>query len=78
MAKCILRKFILKKINELLADYDTNVAKAKQTLELWSTRAQKILDCLKKMLEKLEDNQVSAEEVEQAVDELKVLVQEWK
>lgn len=78
MAKCILRKFILKKINELLSDYDTNVTKAKQALELWSTRAQKILDCLKKMLEKLEDNQVSAEEVEQAVDELKVLVQEWK
>lgn len=78
MAKCILRKFILKKINELLSDYDTNVTKAKQALELWSTRAQKILDCLKKMLEKLEDNQVSAEEVEQALDELKVLVQEWK
>ena len=78
MAKCILKKFILKKINELLSDYDTNVTKAKQALELWSTRAQKILDCLKKMLEKLEDNQVSAEEVEQAVDELKVLVQEWK
>ena len=78
MAKCILRKFILKKINELLSDYDTNVTKAKQALELWSTRAQKILDCLKKMLEKLEDNQVSAEEVEQAIDELKVLVQEWK
>ena len=39
MAKCILRKFILKKINELLADYDTNPTKAKETLELWSTRA---------------------------------------
>lgn len=78
MAKCILKKFILKKINELLADYDTNVTKAKETLELWSTRAQKILDCLKKMLEKLEDNQVSDEEVEQAVDELKTLVEGWK
>ena len=30
------------------------------------------------MLEKLEDNQVSAEEVDQALDELKVLVQEGK
>lgn len=77
MTKCILKKFILKKINELLSDYDTNVTKAKQTLELWSTRAQKILDCLKKMLEKLEDNQVSDEEVEQAVDELKTLVEGW-
>lgn len=54
------------------------MAKAKNLVELWNTRAQKVSMALSSLLAKLDDGKVDEEEIEQAVDEIRRLVGEWK
>jgi len=39
---CVLRKFILSKLNDFLEMKQEDVTKAKNLVELWNTRAQKV------------------------------------
>lgn len=56
MTSCILRSFILKKLNKLLDEYKDNVGKARGNVNLWLSRADSITNCLKGLSQKLEDN----------------------
>lgn len=75
---CVLRKFIIGKLNDFLEMKQEDVAKAKNLVELWNTRAQKVSLALSSLLQKLDDGKVDEEEIEQAVDEIRRLVGEWK
>jgi endonuclease III len=75
---CVLRKFIIGKLNDFLEMKQEDVAKAKNLVELWNTRAQKVSLALQSLLQKLDDGKVDEEEIEQAVDEIRRLVGEWK
>lgn len=75
---CVLRKFILSKLNDFLEMKQEDVTKAKNLVELWNTRAQKVSMALSSLLQKLDDGKVDEEEIEQAVDEIRRLVGEWK
>lgn len=78
MTSCILRSFILKKLNKLLDEYKDNVGKARGNVNLWLSRADSITNCLKGLSQKLEDNQLTDEELEQVVEEIKTLIEGWK
>lgn len=75
---CILKNFILKKLNKLLDEYKDNVGKARGNVNLWLSRADSVTNCLKGLSQKLEDNQLTDEELEQVVEEIKTLIEGWK
>lgn len=74
---CILKKFILKRLNKLLDEYKDNVGKARDTVEVWTTRAKRVTTCLESLSKKLEDNELSDDELEEAIEELTSLVKGW-
>lgn len=77
MTSCIMRKFILKQVNKLLDEYKDNVGKARGTVNIWLSRADSLMNCLKGLSQKLEDNQLTDEELEDAVQEIENLVKSW-
>ena len=75
---CVVKRFIVRFINKQLADNAGNVAKVKEVVTLWSSRIKRVLSCLDGLLAKIDDNEITAEEIKQASDEIQQLVQEWK
>ena len=75
---CILKSFITKQLNKLLGEYKDNVGKVRGTVNLWLSRADSIMNCLKGLSQKLEDNQLTDKELEQVVEEIKTLIEGWK
>lgn len=74
---CMLRKFILKKVNEILKEKKTSVESCKRTVDLWQSRVQLILDSVKSLSQKLDDGQIDDKEIEAFVDELKQTIESW-
>lgn len=74
---CMLRKFILKKVNEILKEKKTSVESYKKTVDLWQSRVQLILDSVKSLSQKLDDGQIDDKEIESFVDELKQTIESW-
>ena len=74
---CLLKSFILKKLNKLLDEYKSSVTKARDNVDLWTTRAKRVTACLESLSKKLEDNKLSDDELEEAIEELTSLVKGW-
>lgn len=77
MKSCIIRKFILKSLNKLLDEHKDNVDKARGNVNLWLSRADSLTNFLKGLSQKLEDNKLTNEEFEDAVQEIENLVKSW-
>lgn len=77
MIKYFAKKYVIGLVNDLLNDYKDNIEKAKLTLELWVKRIDKILNTLRSMLNKLDDNKITDEEVEQVTNEITSTIKEW-
>lgn len=78
MSSCILKRFVLKRLNGLLDAKKDGVEKARAQVALWTSRTKAVCAALESLSAKLEDNQVTPEELEAAVAELKALVENWK
>ena len=74
---CLLKSFILKQINKLLDQYKDSVGKARGTVNLWLSRADSLTNCLKGLSQKLEDSQLTDEELEDTLKEIENLVKSW-
>ena len=74
---CLLKSFILKQINKLLDQYKDNVGKARGTVNIWLSRADSLTNCLKGLSQKLEDSQLTDEELEDTLKEIENLVKSW-
>lgn len=77
MWKWIVQKVIVGKINDLLDQYKDDVSKVRDTLKVWIARLDKILFAFRSLLEKLEDNKIDAEEIDQTVAEVEQVIAEW-
>lgn len=77
MVKWFAKKYILGKVNDLLEVNQDNVVKVKNTIDTWVGRLQKILDCLKNILSKLDDNKLDSEEIDDSVAEIQKVVKQW-
>lgn len=77
MIKYLVKKYILSKLNGLLEQYADDVNKVGDTLQLWITRLEKILSCLKSTLQKLDDGKIDSEEIDQTVAEVEIVIKEW-
>ena len=77
MLKWAIKKYIVGKVNGLLDQYKGDVDKVKDTLQVWIARLEKILSCFKSMLAKLDDGKIDADEIDQTVAEIEIVVKEW-
>ena len=75
---CVVKRFIVRFVNKQLKDNAGNVAKVKEVVTLWSSRIKRVLSCLDGLLAKIDDNEISADEIKQASDEIQQLIEEWK
>lgn len=77
MRKWIAKKFIVSTLNKLLDVNKDNVDKVKSIVSTWIGRLEKILACLKSILDKLADNQLDSDELEDSVSEIQGVVKQW-
>ena len=77
MIEWIVKKVILSKVNSLLKTYSQNVDKVRDILKLWTTRLQKMLSCFESILKKLDDGELSEQELKEASDEVMTLIKEF-
>ena len=77
LIKKVVKKFVIGKINDLLQKYKEDVATVRTVLTRWISRTQKILDCLMSLSKKLDDNELSEDELKETTEEIIVVVKEW-
>lgn len=69
--KWLLTKWAINKLNKVLAAYKDNVQLAMETLVIWIERLQKIIDNLKALCSRLQDNELTEEEIKDTVEDIK-------
>lgn len=77
LIKKVVKKFVIGKINDLLKKYKDDIATVREILARWIGRTQKILDCLKSLSKKIEDNELDENELKETTEEIIVVVKEW-
>lgn len=75
--KKIITWWLCRQVNSLLEVNQGNVSKVKNTLDTWIGRLQRVLDCMKAILSKLDDNQLDSEEIDDSVAEIEKVVKSW-
>ena len=77
MPECIIKRVVAKTVNKALKENADNVAKAKEVVTLWSSRIKRVLFCLDCLLAKIDDNEITPDEIKKAGEEIQELVREW-
>ena len=77
MIEWLVKKVICGKVNDLLKKYKGNVETVRDTIKAWILRIQKLMGCLEGLLSKLDDGEISADEIKQATNEVTTLIKEW-
>lgn len=77
MFQWIVKKVICGKVNDLLKEYQGNINVVRKTLKTWIERLRKVLGLFESIMAKVDDNELSSDEVKEAVDEFNKLVKEW-
>lgn len=77
MIKFFAKRYVIGIVNDLLVEHKENVDKVKETLNIWISRIDKVLFALRSMLTKLDDNQITDEEVEKTIEEITTTIKEW-
>lgn len=75
--KWLLTKWAINKLNKVLATYKDNVQLAMETLVIWIERLQKIIDNLKALCSRLQDNELTEEEIKDTVEDIKNTISEF-
>ena len=77
MTKCLLKKFIMKKLNDIAKSNSQSIDEVKSKVELWSKRTDLIQEFLKSLLAKIEDHELTVEELQSIPEEFEKLTKEW-
>ena len=77
MAKWLVKKVVVGKVNQILDVNQENIVTVKNTLDTWIGRLDRILSCLKAILSKLDDNKLDSAEIDESVAEIKKVVKAW-
>ena len=77
MFEWIAKKVLIGKLNDLLKSHQQGIDKLRAILKIWTSRLSKVLACFESILEKLDDNDLTAEELKQTTEEISTLVKEW-
>lgn len=76
--KCIVRKLILRKLNQFLDAKRNDVAKAKAQADLWLGRAKMVVQRLEGLSKALEDGKIDDAEINRAVEDIQSMVEAWR
>lgn len=77
MSNCIIKRVVSKIINKTLKENADKVSKVKEVVTLWASRIKRVLFCLECLLAKLDDNEITPDEIKQAGEEIQQLIKEW-
>ena len=77
MIKYIIRKWILKQINNLLSKYETNILTVRNTLTSWITKLELLITIFKRTLTRIEDNKLTDEEIDDTISDIEKTIREW-
>ena len=73
----LLKKLAVNAINRLLKVYDKDVQTFLEKIDLNMRRIQRIAALFQSLKKRLKDGNISQEEVEQTVQDIKTTVEEW-
>lgn len=77
MINWIVKKVLIGKVNGLLKKHSGDVETVRTVLTKWTERIKEVLSCFQSVLEKIEDNELSPNEVDAISDEVTALIKEW-
>lgn len=77
MRKWFVKRFLLSHINSLIERHKDNVSKVRETLKVWIARLDKILFAFRSLLEKLDDNKIDDEEIDQTLTDIEIVIKNW-
>lgn len=75
--KWTIKKFILRELNKVLERYASDIDSMRKILVVWISRLENIIKCIKNLLKKLDDGKIDSEEVDEAVDDVKIAIKNW-
>lgn len=75
---CLIKRFVLRKLNALVKDHAGNIDAIKSTVELWSRRVDSVQSFLESILRKLDDGEITTEELRAIPSEFEELTRGWK
>ena len=73
----ILKKLALNAINRLLKTYDKDVQKFLEKVDMNMRRIQRIAGLFQSLKKRLKDGNISPEEVEETINDIKTTIEEW-
>ena len=77
MTEWILKKLALNAINRLLKTYDKDVQAFLEKVDQNMRRIQRIAGLFQSLKKRLKDGNISPEEVEETISDIKTTVEEW-
>ena len=72
--KCIVKRIVLRTINKLLKEYESNVDHVAEVVQVWTEKLTVITTLLESALNKIEDKELTDKEVGEILSELEAAV----
>lgn len=74
----ILKKLAIRAINSLLKTYDEDVQKFLEKVDQNMRRIQRVAGLFQSLKKRLKDGNISPEEVEETINDIKTTIEEWQ
>lgn len=73
----IMKKLAMRAINKLLKTYDEDIQKFLERVDMNMRRIQRVAGLFQSLKKRLKDGNISPEEVEETINDIKTTVEEW-
>lgn len=70
----LAKRYAIGAINDLLERNRRDVAKISETISIWTGRLERVLDCLKRINERVSDGRLESGEVDDSLKEIEALI----
>lgn len=77
MIKCLVKRWIVSKINHAISSHGDDVDKVRGIVTTWTERIEKLLAYVKTINAYLDDGKIDGDEIECAVKDISEIVKEW-
>lgn len=77
MIKCLVKRWIVSKINHAISSHMDDVDKSRSIVTTWTERLERLLVYVKTINTYLDDGKIDGDEIECAVKDINKIVKEW-
>lgn len=77
MIKCLVKRWIVSKINNAISSHRDDVDKSRIIVSTWTERLERLLAYVKTINAYLDDGKIEQDEVESAVKDIGNIIKEW-